>query len=208
MFVDVGTMKDGLVHIKDVSSDHFVKNVNGKYTAGDDITVYVKFVVPEEKKFGLQLYPVDTALEQDAAAFRNRTMLKFEELQQGQEVLGQVVRSSNFGVYVDIGVPGITAFLHRRKMKSNRRMRHYEPVAVCPMGSIQKCYIHELDSEYKRISVTTYAPAEWDTRILPPSGGLKPTWEDDGMHIYGTYTHWVCLFWHFVSRMEIVQLKT
>jgi len=179
-------MKDGLVHIKDVSNDHFVKNVNGKNTAGDDITVYVKFVVPEEKKFGLQLYPVDTEQEQEAAAFRNRTMLKFEELQQGQEVLGQVVRSSNFGVYVDIGVPGITAFLHRRKMKSNRRMRHYEPVAVCPMGSIQKCYIHEIDPDYKRIAVTTYEPAVWDVRILPPTG-LKPTWEDDGMHIYGTY---------------------
>ena len=144
MFVDVGTSKDGLVHIRDIDNQHFVHRVDVRFRPGDDITVYVKFVVPEEKKFGLQLQPVDALLQMQAASFRNQTKLMLEDLRPEQQLAGQVLRSSNYGVYVDIGVEVIHAFLHRRKMKSNRKMRHYTPVEVCPMGSMQTCYVHEI----------------------------------------------------------------
>ena len=58
MFVDVGTQKDGLVHIRDISKDYFVQNIQSKFVIGQDIDVWVKFANERDNKLGLQMYPV------------------------------------------------------------------------------------------------------------------------------------------------------
>ena len=88
MFVDIGTKRDGLVHVKDISKDYFINNhqsviatilrrvlenlsnlllsnylfqlllKNQKFIAGQDIDVWVKFVEEETSKLGLQMFPV------------------------------------------------------------------------------------------------------------------------------------------------------
>ena len=52
IFVDVGSTKDGLLHIKDLSKDYFVENIKNKFIPGQDIDVWVKFVLPESSKLG------------------------------------------------------------------------------------------------------------------------------------------------------------
>ena len=88
MFVDIGTKRDGLVHVKDISKDYFINNhqsvmatllrrvlgkfsnwllsyiffqlllKNQKFIAGQDIDVWIKFVEEETSKLGLQMFPV------------------------------------------------------------------------------------------------------------------------------------------------------
>jgi hypothetical protein len=57
MFVDIGSKKDGMVHVKDISKDYFINKIESKYAPGQDIDVWVKFVEEESAKLGLQMFP-------------------------------------------------------------------------------------------------------------------------------------------------------
>lgn len=46
--------------------------------------------------------------------------IKLEDLSEEDEVSGIVTKVSQYGVFVDIGA-GVDAFLHRRKMKINKK---------------------------------------------------------------------------------------
>ena len=67
MFVDVGSQKDGLLHIKDVSRDYFIQDLESRFIPGQDVDVYVKFVECDSKKLGLQLYPVEKRFKTDSS---------------------------------------------------------------------------------------------------------------------------------------------
>lgn len=159
--MDVGSTKDGFVHVKDCSDKYFIDDIGNRYAPGTDLDVYIKFVDPEEKILGLQLYPVVNAkvLKQSAATF------DWKDLQVRQALPGVVVKSSEFGVYVDFGGPTM-GFLHRRKMLSNRRQRKLKPWEVCPIGSTQVCYIYKMDLDRNRIELSTYPPERWEGNFV------------------------------------------
>lgn len=143
MFVDIGSKKDGLLHIKDVSKDYFIQDLQSRFIPGQDVDVYIKFVEVEEKKLGLQMYPwVESDLGNDGSlenAYTTRTSLS--NLVPRTEINGTVVRISNYGVFVDIG-SDVDAFLHRRKMKISRKKRTQKPWELYPLGSVISCVIH------------------------------------------------------------------
>ena len=116
MFVDVGTNKDGLVHVKDVSNSYFIENIESKFSPGQDIDVWVKFVDIKANKFGLQMYPLLSQPFSSAAA------LDPKFLAVKQEIEGIAVKYSDYGIYVDIGLTnGNLAYLHKRKIKLTKR---------------------------------------------------------------------------------------
>jgi transcriptional accessory protein Tex/SPT6 len=170
--VDVGTKRDALVHIKDISNSYFVTNLDSKFVPGQDIDVYVKFILLSEKKLGLQMYPPSaTQMEQLASQPVHKATrdVSITSLKPGMEVKGKVIRTSDFGVYVDIGAVDVTPFLHRRKIKSNRRQRKYQAGELVPLGSEVACYVHEVDVPRNRVGLTTYPPEQWAERLLPPA---------------------------------------
>lgn len=115
LFVDVGAIKDGLVHVRDISKDYFVQNHENKFIPGQDMDVWIKFVDHEVNKLGLQCFPhVERSVTRDP-----KKVLAAQKLEAGDSVSGQVVRVSNFGVFVDVGAE-VHAFLHRRKMKISK----------------------------------------------------------------------------------------
>jgi hypothetical protein len=67
----------------------------------------------------------------------------------------------------------VTPFLHRRKMKSNRRQWKYKAGELVPLGSEVSCYVHEVDASRNRVGLTTYPPEQWAERLLPPATGQK-----------------------------------
>jgi predicted RNA-binding protein with RPS1 domain len=232
MFVDVGTLRDGLVHIRDVSQEYFVNNLN-HFTPGQEIDVYVKFIVPTgRKKLGLQMFPVSSlpvasvsmttrnshvpstsftlssgvssngndgfgdhtgdALgysweeskgkeKEELSVVSNSRWkdrahyLSVKDLHCGMKLPGKVIKASDYGVFVDIGAYDTTAFLHRRRMLSNRRQWRFQPREIVPVGSELLCYVYEVDVPRRRVGVTTYPPEKWRTRLLPP--GVSP-WRD------------------------------
>ena len=113
MFVDVGSEKDGLVHIKDISKDYFVQNHASKFSPGQDLDVWVKFVDAEGNKLGLQMYPLPAAAAARAGAGAGAGVdgegqgqdraAELSALRVGDAVTGTVVRVSGYGVFVDVG---------------------------------------------------------------------------------------------------------
>lgn len=95
MFVDIGTLKDGLVHIKDMSKDYFTKNHASKYLPGMDIPVWIKFIDtsdPDVPKFGLQLYPLsDQALDRSKRDI-SKLSSPIESLKEADPISGTVVK--------------------------------------------------------------------------------------------------------------------
>jgi transcriptional accessory protein Tex/SPT6 len=75
MFVDIGTKKDGLVHIKDVSRDYFLNDLTGKFSPGQDVDVWVKFIEEKDSKLGLQMF-APRALAQSLTSGLDSTSLR------------------------------------------------------------------------------------------------------------------------------------
>lgn len=93
-FVDIGVGQDGLLHVSQLGKPN-VRNVEDVVKAGQEISVYVLRVEPEARRIAL-------SLEKPAA-------VSWDDLQEGMQVTGTVVRMEKFGVFVDIGAerPGM-----------------------------------------------------------------------------------------------------
>ena len=176
LFVDVGIKRDALVHIKDISDSYFVTNLESKFVPGQDIDVYVKFILLSENKLGLQMYPPSVSQVKQSETAGNKKKerdISLADLDVGMEVKGRVVRTSDYGVYVDIGASDVTPFLHRRKMKSNRRQWKYKAGELVPLGSEIACFVHEIDAARNRVGLTTYPQEQWAERLLPAGAGYR-----------------------------------
>jgi len=182
MFVDIGSKKDGMVHVKDISKDYFINKIESKYAPGQDIDVWVKFVEEESAKLGLQMFPV---VDRIAGARMNPTTVSLGDIDEQDEVSGTVVRVSNYGVFLDIGA-GVDAFLHRRKMKLNKKSMVLKPWEIAPLGSTVKAFVHELDSRRNRISLTTYTPEQWGDMLPMKSDEFDGNMVDDEEELGGS----------------------
>lgn len=165
-FMDVGSTKDGLVHVKDISKDYFVNNIVNKYSPGQVVDVWVKFVDAANNKLGLQMFPYS---EEEAASKIPKS--KTDSLRKSllffpseTVVSGTVVKVSDLGVYVDIGA-SVTAFLPKRKMKLTKKQMKFKPWEVHPLNSQVEALVHETDKARNRISLTTYAVEDWEEKL-------------------------------------------
>eukprot|EP00597_Dinobryon_sp_UTEXLB2267_P009210 CAMPEP_0170085786 /NCGR_PEP_ID=MMETSP0019_2-20121128/20584_1 /TAXON_ID=98059 /ORGANISM="Dinobryon sp., Strain UTEXLB2267" /LENGTH=289 /DNA_ID=CAMNT_0010302425 /DNA_START=375 /DNA_END=1240 /DNA_ORIENTATION=+ len=162
LFVDVGSKKDGLVHVKDVSKDYFIPDLKSRFRPGQDVDVWVKFIDVSNYKLGLQMFPPAPGPEESQKA----PALDWAELVPQKAVSGTAVKYSDFGVFVDIGLPKVLAFLHKRKMRINRRQRKYQPWEIVPLGSVVAGFVFAADPARERVELTTVPPPLWD-QLLP-----------------------------------------
>lgn len=173
LYVDIGTDRDGLVHVKDVSKDYFIQKLETKFIVGQDIDVWIKFVDSRNNKLGLQMYPMQTV-----DITQGSTMLDLKSLAVESAFTGVVKKVSTYGVYVDFGADR-DGFLHRRKMKITLRMRSFKPWEVHPVGSTVSGFIYNVDSARGRIELTTYEPLQWGEKIPMKLEGQSSLIDDD-----------------------------
>ena len=108
-YVDVGSTKDGLVHVRDMAVQ-FLHRPEELVTPGDSVSVWVKYVNPATKTLGLTMRrPLKVGV----------TRTKISDLELGRRYEGIVERVTNFGAYVDIGTER-PAFLHVRNLWGRR----------------------------------------------------------------------------------------
>ncbi len=108
-YVDVGSTRDGLVHVRDMAVQ-FLHRPEDLVAPGDSVSVWVKYVNPSTNTLGLTMRrPLQIGVE--------RT--KLADLEQGKRYKGIVERVTNFGAYVDIGAER-PAFLHVRNLWGRR----------------------------------------------------------------------------------------
>jgi ribosomal protein S1 len=93
-FVDIGVGQDGLLHISQLSTES-VKNVTDVLKEGDEVTVWVRKIDPEQGRIDLTMVrPLG---------------MSWNEIRTGQVLSGKVVRVEKFGAFVEVGAerPGM-----------------------------------------------------------------------------------------------------
>ena len=146
-FVDIGTTKDGLAHISDISKDYFIQNILSKYSPGQKVDVWIKFIDPVNSKLGLQMFPLESPLTTGTGELGSSqsTLSSFSKsavnsitgsrkpiifFPSESKVNGTVVKVSELGVFVDVGA-NVDAFLPKRKMKLTKKHMKFKPVSNC-----------------------------------------------------------------------------
>ena len=87
-FIDVGVGVDAVIHISQLGNKR-VNRVSDAVTVGDEITVWVDKVDPETKQI--------------IVTMNEPLAVEWDDLREGQQYTGKVVRLENFGAFVGIG---------------------------------------------------------------------------------------------------------
>jgi len=134
--VDVGLSCEGLLHISQLAGDGEIDAVSEAVNVGDEVTVWVTDVQPEQNRVSLTMVqPPDVT---------------WSELQEGRVHTGKVTRIEQYGAFVDIGAerPGL---LHVREM-STGYVEH--PSKMVSMGDDIDVRILRIDRQRQRIDLT------------------------------------------------------
>jgi ribosomal protein S1 len=134
--IDIGLECEGLLHISQLSADSDVDVVSEALAVGDEVTVWVTEVQPEQKRVSLTMVePPDVT---------------WAELREGQVHRGRVTRIEQYGAFVDVGAerPGL---LHVREMSSGY-IEH--PSELVSLGGEIDVRILRVNRQRKRIDLT------------------------------------------------------
>jgi uncharacterized protein len=94
-------------------------------------------------------------------------VIKLDDLAPGMELAGTVLNVVDFGAFVDIGLHD-TGLVHVSQL-ANRYVR--DPHEVVSVGDIVKVWVHEIDKDRRRVSLSMVAPgAEKQPQQRPPKG--------------------------------------
>lgn len=97
-------------------------------------------------------------------------VIKLDDLSPGMELAGTVLNVVDFGAFVDIGLHD-TGLVHISQL-ANKFVK--DPHEVVSVGDIVKVWVHEIDKERRRVSLTMIPPG---TERTPPQRHGKPKGE-------------------------------
>lgn len=134
--VDIGLPYEGLLHISQLAGDRDVDAVTEAVGIGDEVTVWVTEVDPDQGRVSLTMV--------------RPPEVTWDELREGRIYTGRVTRIEQYGAFVDIGAkrPGL---LHVREMSSGYVNHPSELVSV---GDEIEVRVREVDRDRRRIDLT------------------------------------------------------
>jgi ribosomal protein S1 len=142
-FIDIGAERDGLVHISQISREH-VNRVADVLTKGDQVTVWVQHVEPEQGRISLTMIePAERTLD---------------ELEPDQVLTGKVTRIMPYGAFVDVGV-GRDGLVHISEMAEGHIAR---PEDVARVGDEVEVKVLAVNRERRRIELSMVGVSESD----------------------------------------------
>lgn len=167
IFVDIGASNDALVPAR------FLAKEPTEYQEGEEFQDWkILQTVPNENK-------ISVCETEGSSGSSGR--LSFDDLTVGQAIKGVVRRSTNFGVFVDIGLGRTDALLPGSLMKKGVNPEDFEP------NNEAEVYIHKIDSGEGRVTVGMEKPEDvaqvtYQTDWIPPGCMLPDVkmWKLDG----------------------------
>jgi small subunit ribosomal protein S1 len=143
-FVDIGGV-EGMLHISELSFTR-VEHPSEVVSVGQELEVQVikieKTNNPKRpEKIGLSL----------KALAKDPWTTAFEELEEGMQLRGKVMRTQPFGAFVEVR-PGVEGLVHISQMTAGRRIQH--PREVVSEGDEVDVVILGLEPDRRRISLS------------------------------------------------------
>eukprot|EP00178_Gracilaria_changii_P015499 TRINITY_DN433_c0_g1_i1.p1 TRINITY_DN433_c0_g1~~TRINITY_DN433_c0_g1_i1.p1 ORF type:complete len:498 (+),score=72.74 TRINITY_DN433_c0_g1_i1:7421-8914(+) len=156
-YINVGTERDGLVHLRDMSVDfvHFPSDV---VREGDSVTVWVKYVDPIKKILGLTMVKPHLGFE---------SRMRVNEIEINGRYQGIIERITNYGAYVDIGAER-QAFLHVTALWGDCQR---DTLDYLRLG--QEVWVHIADLDIPKSHIRLWARAV-DGRELTETNDVSP----------------------------------
>ncbi|KAF8821444.1 S1 Rna binding domain-containing protein [Cardiosporidium cionae] len=159
VWVDVGCYQNGLVHLKDLSSE-WIESPLSHFSAGDTQRVTVKFVDTEKHILGLSLLPPLpvplTALSASSLSSESRCPVASFSVE--DRVGGYVKRITSLGCFLDIGAT-VDAFLHIRDADPSlycKRSPYKDASDLFHRGMyFKQVFVSAVDISRQRIRVST-----------------------------------------------------
>jgi small subunit ribosomal protein S1 len=152
-YVDVGTECDGLLHISQITRDFFVEHPRQVLTPGDEITVKVSSASPELKKMHLTMLNVENIEVDDDDG---EEKIPLSEVEQDDELWGQLKRVTAFGAYVEVGAE-VDGFLHFMDHPSWEDGMH--PSEFMHIGDRVRVWVADVDTEQRRVRLSANRPS-------------------------------------------------
>lgn len=137
-FIDIGVGADAVIHISQLG-DKRVNRVSDVLKVGDEVTVWVDKVTPENKQ-------VIVTMTEPLA-------VEWDDLREGQVYAGRVVRLENFGAFVDIGAEK-EGLVHVSEM-SHEYIKH--PSQVVNVGDEVQVKVLGASKRKRRINLSIKA---------------------------------------------------
>ena len=142
-FVDIGSERDGLVHISQISEER-VNRVADVLNKGDKVTVWIQGVEPEQGRISL------TMVEPP-----QRTL---NELKPDQVLTGKVTRLAPYGAFVDVGVER-DGLVHISEMAEGHIGR---PEDVAHVGDEVEVKVLKINRQRRRIELSMVGVSDSD----------------------------------------------
>lgn len=144
-FVDIGGI-DGLLHISDMTYDKVFpseKNVAKYVKEGDKIQVQVLKLDLDAKRISLGMKQL----------MDDPFKTKVAEIVEGAEVMGKVVRFTEFGAFIELA-PGVDGLVHISEIA---RRRIDKPADVLKMDEVIRAKVLKVDPETRKIALSIKA---------------------------------------------------
>ena len=148
-FVDIGGI-DGLLHISNLSWEH-LDHPGEVLDVGDEIEVKVLEFDEDEERLSLGRKQL----------LENPWERVKDQLEEGDEVTGDVVSLTNFGAFIEI-MPGVEGLAHITELSWNKGLNH--PRQILEVGQEVQAQVLEIDSDEKRVglSLKRLTPNPWE----------------------------------------------
>ncbi|MCJ2163309.1 30S ribosomal protein S1 [Pseudodesulfovibrio sp. S3] len=140
-FVEIAPGIDGLVHVSEMSYTKRVNKPADFVSEGDQVTVKIKSIDPDQRRIGLSMKDAEGDPWGDVA----------ERYQAGQKVQGTVEKLEQFGIFIQLE-PGITGLLPKSVIARSEKPATYEKLHA---GDTVEVVIGQVKTAERRISLTT-----------------------------------------------------
>lgn len=163
-YVDIGAIRDGLVHIRDMSTD-FIHSPSDVVRSGDTVTVWVKYVNTVTNVLGLSML-------KPTRGFVER--MPVHDIEIGKRYEGIVERVTNYGAYIDIGAERL-AFLHVSAIWGRRPRQTLEYLRI---GQKLWAHVDDVDEIRSHIKLRARGKGHRELKENNPLGGLAQLDDD------------------------------
>ena len=153
-YVDIGTERDGLLHVSQMTHSIFVEHPRQILSPGDEILVRVLSVSPTLKKLRLTMLPPEV-LEAQEDETQVAERIPLDEVLVDDELWGALRRVTDYGAYVEVGAI-VDGWLHFMDHPSWVRGLH--PSEFMKVGQRVRVWVADVDQERQRLKLTANRP--------------------------------------------------